>query len=157
MDITITTLVLCCLVIASGPLAAQTHSSQSVLPSEIENAVKNKEPAWELSAKKVKPDSTSYRWKLEEQQIDVHIYVTDSQDAAAAKLNEFAHYVPIPPKERLKSPGDEALLFQGVNTDECMILLRRGNVFIRLNGSSVADAKRFAKHLDDLFRPSESH
>jgi hypothetical protein len=91
--------------------------------------------------------------KLEEQQIDVHIYVIDSQDAAAAKLNEFAHYVPIPPKERLKSPGDEALLFQGVNTDECMILFRRGNIFVHLNGSSVADAKRFAKHLDDLFRP----
>jgi len=84
---------------------------------------------------------------------DVHIYVTDSQDEAAAKLNEFAHYVPIPPKERLKSPGDEALLFQGVNTDECMILFRRGNIFVHLNGSSVADAKRFAKHLDDLFRP----
>jgi hypothetical protein len=147
-----TTLQLCLLVIAgvASSLTFQTPSSDSSL---IENCIRSKEPAWQLSAKKIKPDSTSYRWKLGEQQIDVHIYVTDSQDAAAAKLNEFAHYVPIPPKERLKSPGDEALLFQGVNTDECMILFRRGNVFVHLNGSSVADAKRFAKHLDDLFRP----
>jgi hypothetical protein len=147
-----TTLKLCLLVIAgvAGSLTFQTPSSDS---SSIENCIRTKEPAWELSVKKVKPDSTSYRWKLGAKQIDVHVFVTDSQQAAAAKFNEYGQHVPIPPKERLKSPGDEALLFQGVNTDECMILFRRGNIFVHLNGTSVADAKRFAKHLDDLFRP----
>jgi hypothetical protein len=132
-----------------GPLTWQTQGSDS---SVIENSIKAKEPAWELSAKKIKRDSTFYRWESGQQRIYMNIFVTDSPQAAAAKLNQVAQQVPITPKERPKTPGDEALLYQGVNTNECMILFRRGNIFVHLNGSSVANAKRFAKHLDDLFR-----
>jgi hypothetical protein len=139
-------------------LAAQTQSSQSELASKIKDAIKSKEPNWEFSSPRREADanSTYYHWKSGQEDIECRVFVTDSQQAATAKLNEYAHHVPIPPKERLKTPGDEALLFQGVNTDGCMILFRRGNIFVHLNGTSVVNAKRFAKHLDDLFRSSKN-
>ncbi len=35
----------------------------------------------------------------------------------------------------------------------CMILFRRANVFVQLNGSSPVHAQRFMKHLDGLVAP----
>lgn len=131
-------------------LISQTQGSQSDL---IENSIKSKEPAWELSSKEEKRDSTNYKWKWEEQWIDIHVYVTDSPQKAAAKLSEFSQFVPVTPKERLKSLGDEAMLYQGLNTNDCMILFRRGKVFVQLKASSVVNGKRFARHLADFFKP----
>ena len=128
-------------------LTLQTQGSQSDL---IENSIKSKEPAWELSSKKVKRESTTYKWKSGEQRVDIRVYVTDSPQKAAAKLSEFSQYVPVTPKERLKSLGDEALLYQGRNTNDCMILFRGGNVFVHLNASSAVNGKRFAKHLAEI-------
>ena len=158
MSITKTIFVLCLFVIACGSLPAQTTSSQSELASKIETAIKSQEPAWEFSPtpRDARANSTVCHWKSGPEQIDIHVFVTDSAEAAVGKLNEFAQQVPIAPKERLKTLGDEALMYQGVNTKACMILFRRDNIVIHLNGSSVADAKRFAKHLDDLFRNSKN-
>ena len=77
--------------------------------------------------------------------------MADSPEGAAAKFQEFSRHMPVPWKEKLKGRGDEALVWQGANTDQCMILFRRGNVLVQLNGSSSLHAKRFIKHLDDLF------
>ncbi len=150
-----TTIHLCLLLVIAlaGSLNPQTEGSQSALASSIENSIKSKEPGWEFSApaREAQPNSTLYRWKSGEERIRARVFVTDSPEAAAKQLNEFSRHVPVPPKVKLKSPGDEALLYQGENTNGCMILFRRGNVFVSLSGSSVVHAKRFAKHLDDLF------
>ncbi len=149
-----TTLHLCLFLTAAlaGSLTVQAQGSQS---SMIENSIKQKEPAWEFSspARESEPKSTFYRWKSGQEWIDIRVFVTDSPQTAAAQLKEFARHVPVPPKEKLRGQGDEALLYQSANTSGCMILFRRGNVFVHVNGSSLIHAKRFAGHLDDLFRP----
>jgi|SRR6267154_3571877 len=129
-----------------GLLGGQTRELQST----IENSIKVKEPAWELSAKETEPKSTFYRWKSGRESVEVHVYVTASPQAAADQLEEYARHVPVPPKEKVQGLGEKALFYQSPNTDVCMILFRRSNVFFHLNASLATNAKRFAKHLDDL-------
>ena len=129
-----------------GLLAGQTQQVQST----IENSIKAKEPAWELSAREAQTKSTIYRWKSGRERVEVEVFVTASLAAAAAKFQDFIRHMPVPPKEKVNGLGDEALLWQSPNTDVCMILFRRSNVFFHINGSLPTNAKRFAKHLDDL-------
>lgn len=129
-----------------GLLGGQTRELQAT----IENSIKVKEPAWELSAKESEPKSTIYRWKSGREWVEIHVFVTASPQAAAAKFQDFARHIPVPPKEKVDGLGDEALLWQSPNTDVCMLLFRGSNVFFHLNGSLPTNAKRFAKHLDDL-------
>ena len=143
----ITSLQLCLLLIAAGFALEQP---QSVL---IENSIKSKEPAWELSGKEKQPKSTIYRWKSGTERVEADVWIMDSPTAAIGEFKEFIRRMPVPPKEKLKGLGDEALLWQSPNTTGCMIVFHRANVFFHMDGSSVTDAKRFAKHLDDLFTP----
>jgi hypothetical protein len=129
-----------------GLLSGQARGVQST----IENSIKAKEPAWELSAKEAQTKSTIYRWKSGREKVEVEVFVTASPGAAAAKFQDFARHIPIPPKEKVDGLGDEALLWQSPNTNVCMILFLRSNVFFHINGSLPTNAKRFAKHLDDL-------
>ena len=145
------TLPACFLFIASlaGLLTGQTQLPQS---SMLEKSMKIKEPAWELSKKEDRPKSTIYRWKSGQERVDVEVFATASQEAAAAKFQDFIRHMPVPPKEKVNGLGDEALLWQSPNTDGCMILFRRSNVFFHIDGSLVTHAKRFAGHLDDLVK-----
>jgi hypothetical protein len=121
--------------------------------SMVENSIKAKEPAWELSAKEVQTKSTIYRWKSGRERVEVEVFVTASPEAAAAKFQDFIRHMPVPPRGKVDGLGDEALLWQSPNTDVCMILFRRRNVFFHINGSLPAHARRFAGHLDDLVSP----
>jgi len=156
MNITKITLVLCVFVIASTSLAAQTRSSQTELSSKIETAIKSQEPAWELSGKEAQPKSTIYRWKLGSERVEADVFMMASPTAATDEFREFIRRMPVAPKEKLEGLGEEAWLWQSPNTSGCMILFHRSNVFFHMDSSSVADAKRFAKHLDDLFRNSKN-
>ena len=122
-----------------GSLIPQTQASKS---SKIENFIKSKEPAWQFSspAREAEPESTFYQWQKGEEWIYFRVFVTDSKQAAAAKFKEFSRHMPVPWKEKLRGTGDEALLCQSANTNACMILFRRGNVFLQLNGSSADNA-----------------
>jgi len=131
-------------------LAGSVGPTQELQSSTIEASIKSKEPGWELSAKETEAKSTLYRWKSGRESVEVLVFVTASPQAAADKLEEYARHVPVPPKEKVQGLGEKALLFQSQNTDVCMILFRRSNVFFHINGSLPANAKRFAKHLDDL-------
>lgn len=134
----------CCfllvLVLFSGSMA------QDVL-SLIENAVKVNEPTWQLSATERQPTSTIYRWKSGTESVVFEVFMKPSKQAAADLLREYQFRVPVPPKEELKGSGDEALLYQSASATNAMILFRKSNVFVRLTGSSVLHAKRFANHV----------
>lgn len=127
-----------------------TGQSQEVQPSMIEKSMKIKEPAWELTKKEAEPKSTIYRWKSGREKVTAEVFVTASPEAAAAKFQEFKRRMPVPPKKKLQGLGDEALLWQSLNTDGCMILFRKSNVFFHIDGSVLNDAQRLAGHLDNL-------
>ena len=120
--------------------------TQDVL-SSIEGSIKNNEPTWQLSAKERQPKSTIYRWKAGNENVVAEVFVTSSKQAASDLLQEHAFRVPVPPKQKLKDLGDEALLYQSGSAANGMILFRRSNVFILLTGSSLSHARRFANHI----------
>lgn len=139
------TISVCCslLLLFCSSMAAVT---QDVLTS-IEGSIKDNEPTWQLSAREQQPKSIIYRWKAGKEIVVAEVFVTSSKQAASDLLQEHAFRVPIPPKQKLKSLGDEALLYQSGNAANGMILFRRSNVFILLTGSSVPNARRFANHI----------
>ena len=119
--------------------------TQAILPS-IEDSIRSNEPTWQLSAKERQPKSTIYRWKAGNENVVAEVFVTSSKQAASDLLQEHAFRVPVPPKQKLKDLGDEALLYQS-GSAAGMILFRRSNVFILLTGSSLTHARRFANHI----------
>lgn len=141
----IKSLLICCLLVGLGS-SSMAGVTQDDLAS-IENSIKRNEPAWALSAKEVQPSSTIYRWKAGQQAVVTEIFLTASNQEASGLLEKFALRVPVPPKEKPKGLGDEALLFQTADTGGGMILFRKGNAFILITGSSMADERRFAKHI----------
>ena len=126
-----------------GSMAAVTQD----LLSLIEGSVKDNEPTWQLSAKERLPKSTIYRWKAGNEKVVAEVFVTSSKQAASDLLQEHAFRVPVPPKQKLKDLGDEALLYQSGSAANGMILFRRSNVFILLTGSSLTHTRRFASHI----------
>ena len=78
------------------------------------------------------------------------VFLTTCKQAASDLLKKFEFRVPVPPKERPKGLGDEALLYQTGNSGSSMILFRKSNVFILITGSSVMDARRFSDHIADV-------
>lgn len=117
------------------------------LSSLIEGSIKNNEPAWHLSAKERQPDSTIYRWKSGREIVAVEVFVTASKQAASDLLQKNVLRVPVPPKERVKGLGDEALLYQSRNAANGMVFFRKSNVFVRITGNSAPSARRFADHI----------
>jgi hypothetical protein len=102
--------------------AARAPNSQSALASEIENAIKSKEPAWELSRKEAQPRSTIYRWESGSERVEAEVFIMVSERDATDEFKEFIRRMPVPPKEKLKGLGDEAFLWQSANTSGCMIV-----------------------------------
>lgn len=144
----ITILRVCCflLVPLCNPMSA---APQGVLLA-IEGSVKSNEPAWQLSEKEQQPNSTIYRWKSGQEEVVAEVFVTPSKQAASDLLQKYAFRVPVPPKEKPKDLGDEALVFQSSDVAGGMILFRESNVFILITGSSITVAKRFANHIGSV-------
>jgi len=117
------------------------------LSSLIEPSIKVKEPEWRLVAKEAQSGSTIYRWKFGREIVAVEIFVTASKQAASDLLQKNVLRVPVPPKEKVKGLGDEALLYQSGNAANGMVFFRKSNVFVRITGSSAPNARRFADHI----------
>lgn len=139
---------LACFLLMSAFASLNSGQTQQPKSSKIESSMRLKEPEWVLSKTEAQSKSTIYRWNSGQEGVVAEVFVTASPAAAAAKFREFKRRVPVPPKEKLKRLGDEALLWQSENTKGCMILFRRSNVFIHINGTLLIDAQRFAGHLD---------
>ena len=142
-----------CLILMTGIVGVLAAQNQTAHSSKIEKAIKSKEPGWKFSspAREAEPKSTFYRWTSGKEWIDVRVFVLNSPAAAHEQLMEFGRHIPVPPKAKLQGFGDEALLWQSPNTTVCTIMFRRANVFVQLGGSSSVHAKRFLKHLDEVF------
>lgn len=133
---------------------SQDSSSQEdvqamqAVSAQLESFLKEKEPDWPLVKKEIEVDSIRYYLRKSlRQSIDVRIRFASSEQAASEMLSQHAMVYSIGPKARPKDVGDEAILFQGHNSDSGTLLFRRGKVFFRASGSSVKIARRIALHI----------
>lgn len=114
-------------------------ASRLQLSSLIESSMKDKEPNWRLYSKEAEPRSTIYIWKSGKDILVAKVFVTASEQAASDTFRKYARRFAVPPKERLKDLGDEALIFQSDNFPSGSLLFRNRVL------------KRVAANLADLF------
>jgi hypothetical protein len=124
-------------------------AAQGILAS-IENSIKSNEPGWTLTSKENHPTSTIYFWRSGKKLVDAAVFLTDSDQAASDLMRLNVQKIPVPPQETLRGLGDEALLYHRGTSTNGAILFRKDKVFIRLTGTSVADALRFAHRIGDV-------
>ena len=139
LSLTLTTILI-------GSLVGNAQDMQS----KIESSIKSKESNWVLAKKEVQPESTIYRWKSDSDWVTMEVFVLGSAQLAKQKLAQYRRRVPVPPKEKLQEPGDESLLYQSDTGTSCMLLFRRAHLFVQLNSNTQVNAKRFARHVNDL-------
>ena len=145
-------------------LAALSSASQQVIAlaqedeslfSRIERVIDAKEPDWKLVQKDERKGAEqkyfTHDWKLGEDYVSTTTYqMTDTTDATKA-IAEFIRSPVSAPVRRTEVPdlGDEAYAIgdspygkKGAGT----LIVRRVNLLIRLDASSLLTAKRFARH-----------
>ena len=129
----------------------------------IERIVKEKEPDWKLEQKHERKGAEHkyfmQGWTLNKEYVSTTTYQrTDRTDAAKAIVAFIRAPISVPVRiTKIEGLGDEAYTLgegpygkKGSGT----LIVRRGNILIRLDSSSLETAKRFARHMiaavDDL-------
>lgn len=128
--------VVACLLGAPMADAAQLHMLDE-LDARMEPA------GWNLLQKDSTSNGDVYRWRKGADIAWVEIATIASPQDAKQLLDKRAMTVTVDTQRRIDDLGDEALLFQGKTG--CMILLRKGNVFLHVYGSSANVARQFAQ------------
>lgn len=164
---TVKTLTVACLsllLVTATPRAGQQvtagtqEEDRESLFSKIERIVKEKEPDWKLEQKHERKGAEHkyfmHGWTLDKEYVSTTTYqLTDSTDAAKAIVDFIRAPVSVPVRvTRIEGLGDDAYTSgegpygkKGSGT----LIVRRVNIIIRLDASSLETAKRFARHMLD--------
>ena len=127
---------------------------QTPVPDRIENAIKAKEPKFRLENKLLRNNQeqkyASLGWKSGEEIVSTITYELASPQEAEETLRKTLNAPMSVPLQitKLTQLGDEAYMSTGLySKGEVNLLVRKGNYFILMTGSSQGLAKRFAKHM----------
>lgn len=148
--------------LAIGRQVTTMAQNDKSLFNRMENAVKAKEPSWKLVQKDERKGAGENKyftqsWALgEDEYVSTATHEYENEEAAARTMAEFIKSpISVPVRiEKVQGLGDEAYTIgdspyrkKGAGT----LVVRRGNIMIRLDTSSLHAAKRFARHmLDEL-------
>src|SRR5262245_36911665 len=113
----------------------------------VRRYIEEKEPAWKLDRKEDLNDGQVFHWKSDKQRATVSIVTFSSEDETKSHLLKNVNRVPVAYKSKIDDLGDEAFLYQSVGSRRCMLLIRKGTVFIQVNADECADAEKFAKYI----------
>lgn len=145
--------------IAIGRQATTTMAqNDGKLIDKFDRAVKSKEPSWKLVKKNERKGAEqkyfTQDWGLgEDEYVETTTYEFADAGEAARELADFIKQPASVPVRRTLVPGlgDEAYAFDNEGTygrkGAGTVVVRSGNVMIRLDSSSVQAAKRFARHM----------
>jgi hypothetical protein len=150
---------------------AQTSDKKDKLSvaGKFEKSIKNKEPKFKQSFKKEKEKrgtdeyatfdwikGDAAEWKRGDDVVYVETVEFDSIEQAISQLQNFVNVpVSLPLSvTKLTNLGDEAYIMVG-HTGSTYMFIRKGKVYIRLDASSPALEKRFARHLVDSIDSQE--
>jgi hypothetical protein len=143
--------------LASQQTIALAQKEESLF-SKIEQAVKVKEPDWKLVQRDERKGAEHkyfmHGWTLAEEYVSTTTYQMTDTTEAVKSVAEFIRSPISAPVRRteIQGLGDEAYTIgdspygkKGAGT----LIVRRVNIIIRLDASSLETAKRFAKHMLD--------
>ncbi|HEX8174268.1 MAG TPA: hypothetical protein VF543_04005 [Pyrinomonadaceae bacterium] len=140
----------------AGRQAATRRQENESLLSRIERIVKEKEPDWKLEQKHERKGAEHkyfmQGWTLGKEYVSTTTYqMKDSTATAKAIVDSIRSPISVPVRiTKIEGLGDEAYTLgegpygkKGSGT----LILRRVNLLIRLDSSSLETAKRFARHM----------
>ena len=140
--------------IVVGQQGEPMAKKQIPVSDRIENAIKAKEPKFKLANKLLRNNQeqkyASLGWKSGEDIVSTTTYELASPQEAEEMLRKSLNAPMSVPLQitKLTQLGDEAYMSTGLySKGEVNILVRKGNYFILMTGSSQGLAKRFAKHM----------
>ena len=142
---------------------------------EIEQLFREHAPEWELRNAMYSDSSKIYcEWQSGEDKVKIQVVVMASSEAAAAHFQMFDWHIPltqadmlemaqtadkfqlpqpIKPDAKLPNVGDENHVWSRSNEEgESLIKLRKGNMIMQVDGSSLHVAERFAKLVAEHIR-----
>jgi hypothetical protein len=133
-----------------------TAQKEESLFSRIVRAIELKEPDWKIAQKEERKGAEqkyyNQGWTQGDEYVSTSTYQLTDSTAATKAMEEFIHSPVSAPVHIRKVPdlGDEAYTIgespygkKGAGT----LVVRRVNIMIRLDASSLETAKRFAKHM----------
>jgi hypothetical protein len=145
-------------ILSSGQLVIALAQEGESLFARIERAVREKEPDWKLAQKHERKGAEHkyfmHGWTLGEEYVSTTTYqLTDATDATKLMADFKRSPVSVPLRYTdVQGLGDEAYTMgdalyskKGSGT----LMVRRVNIIIRLDSSSLETAKRFARHMLD--------
>jgi hypothetical protein len=148
----------CAVALAFRRQVVTTAQEYESLFVRIERAVKEKEPDWKLvqrdERKGAEQKYFAHGWTLGEEYVSTSTYQMTDATEAAREIAEFIRSPVSVPVRRttVQGLGDEAYTSgegpygrKGSGT----LIVRRVNLMIRLDASSLETAKRFARHMLD--------
>jgi hypothetical protein len=150
--------VLAAAMLSSGRQLIALAQEDESLFARIERAVKEKEPDWKLAQKHERKGAEHkyfmQGWTLGEEYVSTTTYqMRDAADATKLMADFIRSPVSVPLRcTDVQGLGDEAYTLgdalyskKGSGT----LMVRRVNIIIRLDSSSLETAKRFARHMVD--------
>jgi hypothetical protein len=143
--------------LAAGQRVKTMAQKDESLFNRIERSVKAKEPSWKLVSKNERKGAVqkyfNHGWKLGNDEY-VSARTREMADAETAE-REMAQFIRTPGSvplrvDKVQGLGDEAYTLGGSpygKKGAGTLVVRRGNIYIRLDSSSLQAAKRFARHM----------
>lgn len=142
--------------------------NENPLVVEIEQLFRENAPEWELRNAMYSDSSKIYcEWQSGEDKVKIQVIAMASSEAAMAHFQMFDWHIPlaqtdmlamaqnagafqlpqpIKPDAQLPNVGDENHVWSKSNEeDESLIKLRKGNMIMQVDGSSLHVAERFAR------------
>lgn len=142
---------------AAQQAAVRTQDNESLF-SRIERIVKEREPDWKLQQRHERKGAEHkyfmHGWTLDKEYVSTTTYQMKDSTDASNSLEEFIRSpVSVPVRiTKIEGLGDEAYTIgegpygkKGSGT----LIVRRVNLLIRLDSSSLETAKRFVRHMLD--------
>jgi len=124
--------------------------NKAIILERVVEHIQAKEPAWNLNRKEDLDNGRVFHWQSGKQRVDVSIVILASSEEAKAYLYNKINQVPVPYKSKMENLGDEAVLYQSEGTTRCMLLMRRGTIFIQVNADEFTNGKKFAEYVVGL-------
>ncbi len=135
----------------SSNLIAIVKDKPDSIFERTEETRKRSDPGWNLARKEAVKDGATYWWASSNQVVSVYISVAASQGAASELLDQLKMRITTATKP-LTELGDEAVLSKGEKVEACVVIIRKSNVVVQINGPSLGVSKKWARMILDQIK-----
>ena len=136
-----------CFVFCFIAIAGEPKMESKAILDKVEKNRLDQSPEWVLQQvpeHRTGPVSTSYKWTFETNYAEVAISVLGSASEAEDSVKQARNHIPTK-VNTVADLGDEAFVSQSAGISNCMIIVRKTNVVIQVNASSLSQGEKWSR------------